>query len=139
MATLDELGAYLVTNTAITGIGPGTAPRLFYGRLPNTPDYCLALIATGGAPPEGGYGSAGIKFEHPTFQVVARGVKDDEQTPMTLAISAWTQLAEINAEALSGTTYLLVQPLQSPGTVLGPDEDGRPRVSFNIMISKELS
>ena len=138
MATLDELGAYLVTNTAVTGIGPGTAPRLFFGRLPDSPDYCLALIETGGTAPEMGFGIPGIRLERPSVQVVTRGVKDDAQTPRALSEVAFTKLAEIKAESLSSTQYHWVSPNQSP-TSLTPDEKGRPRFSFNISIIKELS
>ena len=133
--TLDELGARLVADGVHTAIGTD----LFLGHMPDTPDVCSSLRETPGAPPEGGFGVAGIKFEHPSAQYVARGAKDDEQTPRTKAESAYTKLAEIEAEDLSGTSYLLVEPLQSPSTVLGPDEKGRPRVSFNVAISKELS
>ena len=137
MATLDELGAYLVTESVVTGIGPkGTAPRLFYDRLPDTPDYCMALIETGGTAPDMGYGIAGIQFEKPGVQMVTRGVKDDAQTPRTLIQSGFSKFSEIRAEALSGTTYLTVLPSQSPFS-LTPDEKGRPRFSVNFAIDKE--
>ena len=138
MALLDELGAYLVTESVVTAIGEGTDPVVFYERLPPDPDYCLALIERGGTAPDMGFGIAGIQFEHPSVQVIARGVKDDAQTPRTLIESAFTKLAEIKAEALSGTNYLLVEPMQSP-TDLTADENGRPRYSFNVAITKELS
>ncbi len=135
MATLDELGARLVADGVHTGIGDD----LFLGHMPDTPDECSSLRETPGRPPVGGFGIPGIKYEHPSAMYIARGVKDDEKTPRAKAETAYTKLAEINAEALSGTSYLLVEPLQSPSTVLGPDEKGRPRVSFNVAISKELS
>ena len=139
MALLGELGARLVTDGVVTGIGPkGTAPRLFYDRLPPSPDYCMALIETGGTAPDGGIGVAGIKFEKPGVQMVTRGVKDDDQTPRTLIESGYRNLAEIEAESLSGTTYLLVRPRQSPFS-LTPDENGRPRWAVNFHIEKELS
>ena len=139
MATLDELGAYAVTNTAVTGIGPnGAAPRLFLGFMPDTPDYCMALIETGGTAPDDGLGDAGIRFEKPNVQMVTRGVRDDDETPRALIEVGYTKFAEIKAQALSGTNYLLVLPMQSPAP-LTPDQDGRPRVTVNFAITKELS
>ncbi len=136
MATvLDELGAFLVAEGVVTAIGTD----LFLEYMPNTPNACLLLRQTPGRPPVGGFGTAGIRFEYPNVQVVARGVKDDEQTPRALAESAYTKLAEVQAVALSGTNYLTVQPLQAPSGVLGDDELGRPRISFNCNCGKELS
>lgn len=135
MATLDELAAYLATELSMA-----VGTDLFSNRAPPTPDAVLTIYETGGSPSELGLGVAGVLYEFPSVQVVARGAKDDFVTPRTVAENAYRALAEIQGATLSGTEYLLVRPLNPPqSTAPGVDEDGRPRWSFNVLVEKELS
>lgn len=133
MGMLQELADYLTTQ------GVTTSGLIFLDWLPDRPDECLALYAGGGSAPELGFGSAaGVQFENPNVQVVARGTALDSSTPEALAWSAFNKLVTVQAQSLGSTPYLMIQPLQSPST-LGPDENQRPRYSFNVTVRKELS
>ena len=134
MATLDELAAYLATELSLA-----VGTTIFKHSLPATPDACLVVRGSGGSPSLLALGSEGIQFEYPSVQVVSRGAPRDWATPQAQAENAYRALAKIQAESLSGTPYLIVQPLNPPSDVLGEDEKMRPRVSFNILVEKELS
>ena len=133
MATLDELGAYLATELTLV-----VGTTIFLGSIPPKPDTCLTLREYGGAPPTGGLGTVGIKYESPGVQIVCRGEKGDYATPRTAAETAYRALAEIEAEALSGTDYLMVGPKQSP-FLLKTDENDRTLIAFNVESEKEPS
>ena len=142
MATLDELAAYLATQLSLT-----LSTDLFTNKMPETLDATgavLAIYETGGAPSEFGFGVAGVQYEHPAIQVVARGVPDDFDTPRTLAENAYQALAEVQATTLvssaSSALYHLIRPLNPPQSIApGPDEKRRVRWSFNVLVEKELS
>ncbi len=134
MATLDELSAYLATELSLA-----VGTTIFKHTLPATPDVVLVVRGSGGSPSVLALGREGIQFEYPSVQVVSRGAPKDYATAQSRAESAYRALAKIQAESLSGTPYLIVRPLNPPSDVLGEDEKLRPRVSFNILIEKELS
>jgi len=133
MATLDELGAYLATEMTLV-----VGTTIFLGSLPPKPDVCLAIRETGGSPPTGGLGTTGIQYEFPSVQIVVRGAPDDYETPRTTAETAYRKLAEIEAESLSSTAYLMAMPLQSP-FFLQQDKNDRLLIAFNAAIEKEPS
>lgn len=135
MAMVDELRDYLTSQSV------ATSDEIFLDWLPSTPDQCIAIYAEPGLPPELGFGeSAGVQFERPNAQVVARAAAEDDATAEDLAWSAYQALAKIQARSVGGTPYLLVLPMGSPsGQVLGRDESQRPRYSFNLNVRKELS
>lgn len=135
MSAISELADFLATQ------GVTTSDLIFQDWLPDAPDECLVLYGEPGSEPELGYGlAAAVQFENPVVQVVTRGAAGDSSTPEALAQSAFDQLATIQAQSLGTVPYLMVRPLQSvSGSVLGRDENQRPRYSFNVAVRKEMS
>lgn len=133
--TADELADYLTTQ------GVTTSDLIFIDWMPAQPDQCLVLYADPGSGSELGFGvAAGVKYENPAVQVVARSASSDKDAAETLAWAAYDVLAAVQAQAIGGTEYLMIRPLQSPsGNTLGPDQNQRPRYSFNVTVRKELS
>ena len=132
--TIQELADYLATQEV------ASSSLIYLDFMPDDPDEVVVLYGNPGSAPELGFGNAGVKYENPTVQVVTRGGRLDSSTPEALAWSAFSALDRIQAQAVSGTEYLMVRPLQSPsGAVLGPDDKQRPRYSFNVAVRKELS
>ena len=133
---LSELVAFLAAE------GLGTAGTdLFFGRMPDTPDACGCVYATGGLAPDQGFGSAAVRFESPGIQIVFRGAALDYDTPNANARTAWTSLAGVNPQtALTGTTYHWVHATQSQPFLLGePDEKQRFRIVCNYIVEKEMT
>ena len=134
MATvIDEIGTRLAT--AISGT---LGTNVFQGMMPPTPDVCAAVYETGGLGGIEVLGTAGITFEQPRVQVVFRGNVDDYASARTPAQTAFNNLKTIQTEHLSGTRYDLTTMMQQP-FALGPDENGRPRIVFNIIFQKEVT
>ena len=134
MATALEVSTYLA------GLGLGTfGTSLFIDDLPPDPDVCCAVNNSGGSSPEGGFGVDGIQFEWPTLQILFRGAAGDSEGPRARAQTAYEGLAKVQAEALSGTQYLTVMPLQPPFILQRDDQAHRVVWAFNVLISKELS
>lgn len=141
MALLDEIAAKLVA----LGVGSITAPiTIFLGSMPASPDACCAIYETGGIAPEMGFGSAGIRYETPAVQLLFRGAAFDYVTPRGLAQTAYEGLSAVEAATLSagiGETsafYHWIHPMQAPFS-LGPDENQRHRIAFNVLCEKERS
>lgn len=108
---LDELGAYLAANiTGPQSLTLGT--NLYLGRLPDSPDTCVAIFETGGTLPEQTMGGTLAVLERPRVQVVTRraGYSDAR----TLAYNVWNTLEGVANESLSGTRFLRVSAVQSP-------------------------
>ena len=134
MATALEIATYL------NGLGLGTfATDIFIDDLPPDPDVCCAVNNSGGSAPDGGFGVDGIRFENPTLQILFRGVAGDSEGPRARAQTAYEGLAKIQAEALSGTQYLTVMPLQPPFILERDDQGHRVVWAFNVLIQKEPS
>jgi len=131
---LEEIVAFLDSE------GLGTAGTdLFTARMPTRPDACGVIYETGGIAPDHGFGGSAVRFESPAIQVVFRGAKEDYDGPRANAKTAWTSLAGVEAQALSGTTYNWIHPLQSPFVLEAPSEKnmGRWSIAFNALIEKE--
>lgn len=109
--TLDEIGAFLVSN--VTGTTLILGDNLFLGRLPDAPDVCVALFETGGALPDqvmGGGNQAVI--ERPRIQIVTRST--GYSAGRTLAGAVWSAMELVADEAISGVRYLRISAVQSP-------------------------
>ena len=132
MATVADLGAYLVTNVTAETLVAGT--NLFYGRLPDAPDTCAAIFETGGAGPDDTFGANTVPvFSNPRVQVVARAAAYTDAS--TLADDIWTQLTKVANESLSGSAYQRVTPVQSPFP-LDRDNQDRAVIACNYQISR---
>lgn len=109
MALLDDLGAYLGSQVASLTLGT----NLFLGRMPDTPDTCVALYEYGGDVPLNVMGSDALPpVEQPRLQVLVRAA--GYSSARTLALECWTEIEGILNESLSGTLYHRVAANQSP-------------------------
>lgn len=109
----------------------GTLGTLIVGDLPASPDEIGAIRQYGGLPSEFGFGVVGIKYEHPSIQIIFRGAPYDLNTPMTRARTAWATLAAVQP----GSTYLIIRPQQSPFQ-LGRDNNQREEVACNFYVTQ---
>jgi Bacteriophage minor capsid protein len=138
MSFLDDLGLYLQTQ----GLGTlGT--DLFLGGLPvDVPsavqqDDVTALVETPGFPAQYVHDVAGISWEQPVVQILVRGAAHDYVSARTQAQAVFVALGQIQNQALSGTYYFWVLPLQSPFK-LRDDDFGRPILSVQFRCAKAL-
>jgi hypothetical protein len=133
VALLDEIG------TELQALGCGTlATDIFLGLMPASPDACGVVHEYPGEAPELGFGVDGLQWEHPRLQVVFRGAAGDYAGPRAKAETAFVGLAKVQDKLLSGTRYLLVEPLQSP-FLLKRDDRERVHIAFNVSVWKEPS
>lgn len=131
MSMTDELGAYL------EAMGVGTlGVDLFLAGLPDEPAAAVALTEYGGEQPTFAHGAPGVNTERRRFQLVARA--ETESAARAKAEQVNAVLVGIRNQALSGTWYLGVYPLQSPFP-LGADGNGRPRYVCNYQVEKAVS
>ena len=84
MALLTDVGAYLDAQVSAASLTAGT--NLFYGRLPEVPDTCVALYETGGGVPDDtmGNNSAPV-FENPRAVQSPFALERDSQDRMVMA------------------------------------------------------
>ena len=126
---LDDLGDLL----ASCGIGVvGTS--LFKSTLPSTPDACVALLLTGGAPSiEAMHAGPGVGVaERPTVAVWARDTRPDnaEKTARdAYRVLHWQSAVKNNVR------YLHIEAMQPP-FLMHRDETGRPVYAFNVMATR---
>ena len=124
MATLQDLGTYLAASVTDTALTMGT--NLFLGRLPDTPDTCVAVFETSGeGPVNTGGGSTLPAFTQPRFQTMVRAA--DYASAASLAEDIYKKVQLIDNEALSGTRYLRAEGVQEPYAL---DRDGQERMVF---------
>jgi Bacteriophage minor capsid protein len=142
MSLLNEIAAKLVAlNVGVLG------DDLFIGGMPDTPDECVVVYEYGGAPAEKGFGVAGVVYENPSVQVVARGPKPAPGVatvytgPRAKAEAAFLGLAAVEATTLTGGTsafYHEITPQASP-FLMRRDDSERVLIAVNFAITKELS
>jgi hypothetical protein len=124
MAFLPELGTYLAANVTASTLTLGT--NLFLGRLPDTPDTCVALIETGGLSGVEAMGGSSLPaYTRPRAQVLVRAAAYSDAS--SLAEDIYKQVQKIDNESLSGVYYLRAEGLQSPFYL---DRDGQERAVF---------
>jgi hypothetical protein len=111
MAFLPEIGTYLVANVTAVTLTLGT--NLFLGRLPDTPDTCVALIETAGQTAVDSMGGSTLpSYTRPRTQVLVRAASYSAASG--LAEDIYKQMQKIDNESLSGVYYLRADGLQSP-------------------------
>jgi hypothetical protein len=132
VSTVTEVGAHLETDAVAT-----VGTDLFLGRLPDSPDDCLAVIITPGLAGVDTFTGDGILVEQPGLQILARGA--NYSTAETLARSAFDSLVAITNEAVDGTQWLRCAPVQSEPFSIGRDDRDRAILSCNFEVMKEPS
>lgn len=133
---LDELGTHLQS------LGLGTlGTTLFLGGLPvdapgaATPDAIAALVETPGFPAMYVHDVVPPSREANVVQMLVRGAPYDYATARMWAQQIWMALGSIRNQALSGTSYLTVQPLQSVFH-LRADDFARPVMTAQFRVDK---
>lgn len=117
MSLLTDIGAYL--DTQLGSLTAGT--NLFYGRLPDGPDTCVALIETGGQSPTNTMVNGKPLVLRPRIQVLTRAKAYADAD--SLANSVWAALEGILDDSLSGTRYYNVTAIQSPFSLERDSQD----------------
>ena len=111
MAFLPEIGTYLVSTVTAQTLVLGT--NLFLGRLPDTPDICVAVIETAGQSAVDAMGGSTLPaYTRPRAQVLVRAVSYSDAS--ALAEDIFKQIQKIDNESLSGVRYLRASGMQSP-------------------------
>lgn len=111
MAFLPEIGTYLVSTVTAQTLVLGT--NLFLGRLPDTPDICVAVIETAGQSAVDAMGGSTLPaYTRPRAQVLVRAVSYSDAS--ALAEDIFKQIQKIDNESLSGVRYLRANGMQSP-------------------------
>lgn len=122
MSTLIDIATYLDSQLATLTLGT----NLFVGRMPDTPDTCVALYEYGGASPTEVMGGATPPvLENPRLQVATRDAS--YANAETLARSIWNALTGVLDETLTLTRYNIVDAIQSPFPI---ERDTHDRVIF---------
>lgn len=134
MSVMTEVGAYLESQ----GIGVVNT-TLFLGRLPpQTEGNITAMALTpypGMAPSFLLDGTAEVRTDYPRVQFQSRA--ETEALAFANAEAAYLVLAKVANKLLSGTLYLSINVLQSPG-ILRYDADDKPIVGFNFECERAL-
>lgn len=132
MSTLMDLSTYLENEVGTLTLGT----NLFIGRMPDTPDVCVALYEYGGSGPTEVMGAqATAVLENPRLQVATRAAS--YAAAETLARSVWTALSGVLDQTLTSTRYNVVSAIQSPFPL---ERDSSDRVVFvqNFDVTKAL-
>ena len=134
MSVLTEIQTYL---TSLGSLG-----TIKIGFMPATPNVLGCLYEYGGQSPERAFGTTGIKYENPAFQLVFRGDPFDYAGPRAKAEIAYRALAAIVPGQLGGgitTEYLMVTPQQAPHPTEPIDLNNRHNIGVNFYATKVLS
>lgn len=125
---LEAIGNYLQAQ------GHGTqGTDIFLGRMPTSPDACIAVYEYGGAAPLFTFGSAATAVDRPSIQVMCRAARDDYPAARNKAKDIRSLLGAITNTTLSSIAILRVEPIGSVNP-LGPDENDRPLVTVNFQV-----
>lgn len=135
--TLDDLTTYLASQMSTSWVA-GT--NIFAGRIPNSPDTCIALIEIlGFEPPAETFGASGsFNIERPQIQVVSRAGQKDYQVARTNAETAYQSLRSKygTLSTSSGVNYHLLAIRSSPHYE-GEDENSRHIITFTVDVWKD--
>tara|TARA_R110002050_G_scaffold82257_1_gene176036 strand:+ start:1198 stop:1605 length:408 start_codon:yes stop_codon:yes gene_type:complete len=124
MAFLPEVGTYLVATVTNVTLVLGT--NLFLGRLPDSPDTCVAIFEYSGLSPSETMGGSSLPaYTSPRAQILVRAASYANAS--NLAEDCFKKVTLIDNENLSGVRYLRANGLQSPFYL---ERDGQERVVF---------
>ena len=134
MAVLGDLGTFMAANVTDTTLTLGT--NLFLGRMPDSPDTCVAIYETAGQAPIDVFGADSappIESAGVMCHTRAAAYSDCQ----ALAVDIMKTLSKVINESLSGTAYYKVEPIQSPFAFDRDDQD-RMLFSCNFTAVKAL-
>ena len=118
----------------LEGKGYGTiGTDLHVSYLPPKPDKCVALLDSGSWEEFNGL----TNLEHPTVQVLVRGVRSGFQDQYQLAHDIWKELVFLtnSTRIINGTHYSGVWLMSGP-IFTGYDESKRPVYSINFRVMR---
>jgi hypothetical protein len=135
---LEELADYMDSQfswlTLPSNATSGQEANFFKGKLPDTPDFAVAIYQYGGSKPFRTFGR--VLFEKPRLQVMVRSFDYTEASNRSYEILRL--LTPIASQYIGGTRYLQVEALGSPGKI-GPDPKNRERFTMNYEVWKDWS
>ena len=130
MAILDDIGAYINTNTSLT-IGTD----FFLSLLPESPDNCVALFEEGGTAPLFTLGSTNTpQIERPQLQVIVRNTS--YSTGASTARTVYLLLTAIVNQTINSNYYQRVEAVATPA-LFQRDENRRSLFTVNFDVYKE--
>lgn len=128
MATvLEAIGSYIDTNSADLSLGT----NLFLSKMPESPDFCVAVFEYEGLPPIETFGASGFVIDRPSVQVMVRAGREDYVTARDKAATLRGLISQISNASVSGIGILRVASMGSI-VPLGTDELERPLIVFNV-------
>lgn len=101
-------------------------------------DKRVCIYEYQGQGPELNFGEEGIKYEHPSFQVVVRGEPTDYDGPRQVAEDIREDLVKVWTTTLSGVAYNFIQNINGPFWTQ-TDAKGRHYFRLNFRVEKEPS
>lgn len=123
---LEAVGNYIDSNNGDLTIGT----NLFLSKMPESPDFCVAVFEYEGVTPLEAFGGTYI-IDRPSVQVMVRASRDDYVTARDKAVAIRNLLAGVSNTTLSSVGILRISPVGSI-MPLGGDELERPLITFNL-------
>lgn len=113
------LGAEVATYLATQGFGTVNT-SLFYNFVPPDPDTLMAVLEYGGEADEPTLGEGGTltRYEFLRFQLLVRGIRDDNDTVELRCIQGRAALVAILNTSLSGVRYIGIDALTPPAPLI---------------------
>lgn len=128
MAILDSLGTYLQT----AGLGTlGTS--LMLGRMPDSPDVCVALFEDQGMSPSQVFGTGVYGIDRPRLRVFTRAAQLDYPAARAKMVLVRASLGAIRATTLSGIPVMTVMSTSEIYPVK-MDQDDRPVMGCDFTV-----
>lgn len=124
---LESVGNYIDTNSADLTLGT----NLFLSKMPESPDFCVAVFEYEGLPPIETFGSSGFSVDRPSLQIMVRATREDYVTARDKAATLRNLISAISNTTISDIGILRVASLGSI-MPLGVDELERPMIVFNM-------
>ena len=134
MGMLDDVGTYMAANITAATLTLGT--NLFLGRLPESPDTCVAIYETAGTAPDDVFGAdSAPPIENAGLMCHTRAAA--YSTCQTLAVDIMKTLSKVINETLTSTAYYKIEASQSPFALMRDDQE-RMVFSCNFTAVKAL-
>lgn len=109
------------------------------GPLPPDPETVVAIKISGGLPSDVSFGTTSIYRDWPSYQVLCRGPKDDQNAAYALALLVRTKLTSLALPTtIEGVIYYTFKFLQPPYPLMR-DANGCWVYVFNFLAQKDPS